>query len=276
MPQTGEGEIHVLSLQHADAIELAKTLNEIVTGAGAGGRAGGRRRRAAGGGSAAPQGIFEGARQGERRQGDQLDRRHVVAARLRVAPLRHRRLDQPRRQVFIEAVIMDLHDRPRRTARRRPSTAATPFGAERRADASSTAVSTRSNTIVAVPTDPTSLQGFALGVRGPGIAGSQNLLGTGITIPAFGVLINALAQTDDTDVLSTPHILATDNVAAEINVGENIPLQTNVGGWRSAVSAAAARRRGGRARRARRPRRRSAASPRRARTSARRSRSCPT
>jgi general secretion pathway protein D len=45
------------------------------------------------------------------------------------------------------------------------------------------------------------------------------------------VLINALASTNDADILSTPHILATDNVPAEINVGQNIPLQTNFGGF---------------------------------------------
>ena len=70
---------------------------------------------------------------------------------------------------------------------------------------------------------------MALGVRGPGLPGSANLLGTGLTIPAFGMLINAIATSGDADVLSTPHILATDNEDAEINVGQNIPLQTNSG-----------------------------------------------
>src|SRR5580704_2965299 len=37
IPHSGEGEIHVLLLQHADAVELAKTLNEIMTGAVAAG-----------------------------------------------------------------------------------------------------------------------------------------------------------------------------------------------------------------------------------------------
>jgi len=41
VPQTGEGEIHVLPLQHADAVDLTKTLNEIITGAGANTAAGG-------------------------------------------------------------------------------------------------------------------------------------------------------------------------------------------------------------------------------------------
>jgi general secretion pathway protein D len=75
-----------------------------------------------------------------------------------------------------------------------------------------------------------SLSGFALGIRGPSLPGNENFLGIGISIPAFGILLNALAQTNDADTLSTPHILATDNVPAEISVGQNIPLQTNVGG----------------------------------------------
>ncbi len=37
VPTTGEGEIHVFPLQHADATELAKTLNEIINGAGGAG-----------------------------------------------------------------------------------------------------------------------------------------------------------------------------------------------------------------------------------------------
>ena len=80
------------------------------------------------------------------------------------------------------------------------------------------------NTILPIPADPDALQGFALGVKGPGISGAQNLLGTGISIPAFGTFIQAIARTGDTDLLSTPHILALDNEDAEINVGDNVPV----------------------------------------------------
>src|SRR5262249_39259089 len=83
---------------------------------------------------------------------------------------------------------------------------------------------------ILLPT-PDQLNAFAFGIRGPGLSGSENLLGTGFSIPAFGVLINALASTNDADILSTPHILATDNIPGEINVGQNIPLQTNFGGF---------------------------------------------
>jgi general secretion pathway protein D len=83
---------------------------------------------------------------------------------------------------------------------------------------------------------------MALGVRGPDVNGTNNLFGgqTGLSLPAFGVMINAMATAGDADVLSTPHILATDNEKAIINVGENIPLQTNIGSLPSAGTGASA------------------------------------
>lgn len=89
---------------------------------------------------------------------------------------------------------------------------------------------------IGFPSDPSLLQGFAAGVRGPGIPNTTNLLGTGVSIPAFGVVLDALASSGRSNILATPHIIATDNVAAEISIGENIPLQTNVGGSTPAAS----------------------------------------
>ena len=234
--RTGEGEIHVLALQHADAVELAKTLTEIVTGAVAAGTGGG----APGKPGSTPLAIFES---GVKVSADKSTNSIVVTSSLRdFANLRTviDKLDQPRRQVFIEAVIMDL-------TIDRENQAGVAFHA---GDILNNAVSTGPTTLfgglnpfktilLPSPTD-TSLNAFALGIRGPGIAGTENLLGTGISIPAFGVLINALASTNDADILSTPHILATDNIPAEINVGQNIPLQTNFGGIGALPGAAGA------------------------------------
>jgi general secretion pathway protein D len=100
VPQTGEGEIHVLPLQHADATELTKTLNEIVQGAGGGAVA-----AKPGGVGGASQQIFEG---GIKVSADKATNSIVVTSSLRdYASLRAvvDRLDQARRQVFIEAVI---------------------------------------------------------------------------------------------------------------------------------------------------------------------------
>ena len=178
----------------------------------------------------APLEIFESRVKVSLGQGHQLHRRHLEPARLRQPAHRHRQLDQPRRQVFIEAVIMDLTiDRENQLGMAFHGGAApsTTIGStpDRRC---STEVSTRSgrSSFRAPPTPPSTPSRSACAARA--LPGNENLLGTGFSIPAFGVLINALAQHDDTDILSTPHILATDNIPAEINVGQNIPLQTNV------------------------------------------------
>src|SRR5208282_1518550 len=136
------------------------------------------------------------------------------------------RLDLPRRQVFIDAVVLAL-------AINRSNTLGFSFHGADLVPTGSLGDSLLYSGLNPLSTillpDPTTLQGMALGVRGPGIPGSANLLGTGLTIPAFAALINALASSGYADVLSTPHILATDNEDAEINVGQNIPLQTNSG-----------------------------------------------
>ena len=230
VPQSAEGEIHVLSLQHADAIELTKTLTEIVSGAAAAAAApaggGGGGRPAAGTPNPAG-GIFEG---GVKVSADKATNSIVVTSSLRdYVSLRTvvDRLDLPRRQVFIEAVIMDL-------SIRRSDQLGVNFhgGDDFSTDQGKGLIYGGLNPLktILLP-GPNDLQGMALGVRAPGIPGTENLLGTGLSIPAFGVLVNALASSGDADVLSTPHILATDNIAAEINVGENIPLQTNVGAF---------------------------------------------
>lgn len=232
IPQTGEGEIHVVGLQHAEATELAKTISEIVTGvtqgqAGAG--AGGRGQAAA---PAPSSGIFEGS---IKVSADKSTNSLVVTSSPRdYAALRQviDRLDQARRQVFIEAVVMDL-------AISRQSQLGVNFhGGAIAGDADNPALvygGLNPTRTIGLP-DPAQLQGMALGLRGPGITNSQNLLGTGISIPAFGAIVNTLATDSDSDVLSTPHILATDNVPAEINVGENVPLQQSFGGFGSGLS----------------------------------------
>jgi general secretion pathway protein D len=233
VPKSGEGEIHVLALQHADAVELAKTLTEIVTGAVA----------AAGGtqpGHAAPLTIFES---NIKVSADKATNSIVVTSSLRdFANLRTviDQLDQPRRQVFIEAVIMDL------TVDRENQLGMAFHGGDIENGPTSSGqtllyggLNPFRSISLPNPTD-SSLSAFAFGIRGPGLPGSENFLGTGISIPAFGILLNAMAQTNDADILSTPHILATDNIPAEINVGQNIPLQTNIGGLGSLPGAAGA------------------------------------
>lgn len=248
VPQhTGEGgEIHVLPLQHADAIELTKTLNEIITGAAQAGTGG----AAPGGAGGAPRptgtnDIFEGR---IKVSADKATNSLVITSSLRdYAAVRFvvDRLDQARRQVFIEAVIMDL-------SINRSDTLGVSFHGGGVLDTQLSNTGNSSivygglnplNTVLPPGSaDPSLLQGMALGIRGPDVNGTNNLFGgqTGLSLPAFGVIINALATAGDADVLSTPHVLATDNEKAIINVGENVPLQTNIGGIPSAGGAGGA------------------------------------
>ena len=226
------GDIHVVMLQHADAIELGKTLNDIITGAQAAGGAA-PAAGAKGAAGSAPLEIFESR---VKVSSDKSTNSIVVTSSLRdFANLRTviDKLDQPRRQVFIEAVIMDLTiDRENQFGMAFNGGAApsTTIGSTAGQTLLYGGLNPFRSILLPSPTDST-LNAFALGIRGPGLPGSENLLGTGFSIPAFGVLINALASTNDADILSTPHILATDNIPAEINVGQNIPLQTNSAGF---------------------------------------------
>jgi general secretion pathway protein D len=225
-----EGRIHVLSLQHAVADELAQTLTRMLSGTsaataaprGRGAAAAAPAAAAAGGGT---DGLFEGS---VRVTADKATNSLIVTSSTRdYAQLRMviDHLDGERRQVFIEAVIMDLSADRSNTLNLgwHGGATASLFGQEE------SLILGGLNAVDSI-TGPTQLQALALGVRGPDLAGTEGripLLPPGISIPAFGITLNAIATSGDSNVLSTPHIIAMDNTEAEINVGENIPLQTN-------------------------------------------------
>jgi general secretion pathway protein D len=214
-----EGRIHVLPLQHAVAEELANTLTQMLQGVAPGQR--GQQAQGPGG----P--MFEGDL---RVTADKATNSLIITSSGRdYAQLRLTidQLDMARRQVFIEAVIMDVSvDHKTRLGMSYHGGTTADLGGG--SDTLILAGFEAGNSLT-FPANPELLQGVAVGARGPELAGTQDLLGTGLSIPAFGIVLNAIATSGDANVLATPHIIATDNVAAEINVGENIPLQDNLG-----------------------------------------------
>jgi len=64
--------------------------------------------------------------------------------------------------------------------------------------------------------------GFLAGMQGPPIPAAAEL---GVALPSFGVVMHAMTRNSDVNVLSTPHILTSDNEEAEITVGQNVPFQ---------------------------------------------------
>lgn len=219
IPLEGEGRIHVHYVQNGDAAEIAGALQELIGGvsaAPAAGAAPGGRAGAAASAGATPD-LFEGA---IRVTSYEPTNALVITSSLHdYAALRSviERLDAPRRQVFIEAVIMEL------SVSRSNSLGFAFHGGlpDFPSNGDVTILGFEARRSIAV--GPELLTGLAVGVRGQNI----DAPGIGLSIPGFGVVVNALASSGDANVLSTPHIIAMDNVEAEISVGQNIPLQTS-------------------------------------------------
>jgi general secretion pathway protein D len=225
----GAGRIHVYPLENADAEEMSSTLTAVISGIQqpSGGQGGGRQGRAENRAPVeAPRSVansdsaaFEGL---VRVTHDKPTNSLVVVASVKdFLALREvlRKLDVPRPQVYIDATIVEVGiDNSRELG------TAWHAGADvRDGDVVVGGVqhSNLSSLNVATLATSTGLIGGALGSILPG---AQELLGT--SIPSYGILFQALANTSNLDVLSSPHILTTDNEEAEISVGQNIPYQS--------------------------------------------------
>src|SRR5258708_36732438 len=68
-----------------------------------------------------------------------------------------------------------------------------------------------------------SASGAVAAVEGPILTKLSNQLGFNIT--QFGLILHALQQSSDVNVISTPHLLAMDNKEATIHVGQKVPFQ---------------------------------------------------
>jgi general secretion pathway protein D len=206
LPVEGGGRIQVYYLKHADAEELAETLNSLLGGSG-------------GGGAQGAQGTPQIAGQvTEIVSGVDLVTSDVATNSLviQASPEGYQallsvieKLDIARPQVLVEALIMEV----------RLVNGATDIG-------------------IRSATDDTTLG--ALGAGGPAAAAVPFLTnflrntiktdsGTGET--SNGSLIQGVIRASATDnsinIISAPHILTSDNEEAEILVGNNIPIITS-------------------------------------------------
>lgn len=221
VPLEGEGRIHVHYVQHGAAADIASALTALVGAStprptGGTGRTAQQRRAAT---QAVSGSLFEGDIAVTAYEPSNAlvitSSLHDYTALRRVIE----RLDAPRKQVFIEAVVMEL-------GVERTSELGFAFhGGAGNFPTDGSLTVAGFDALSSIDITQNNLTGLALGVRGPTIENSQQLVG--FSVPGFGVVVTALASTGDADVLSTPHIIAIDNTEAEISVGENIPLQTN-------------------------------------------------
>jgi general secretion pathway protein D len=226
VPIAGGGRVNVAYLQHANAEDVAATLQGLTQGttnrpktpvipAGAG----------ASKGAAQSAELFQG--EVKISADKSTNSLVVVASRADFRSLQEvlEKLDIARRQVFVDAVIMEVNlDRTSELGINlhggvalNSSQGAIPL-----------VVGTKYTTGSGLPPSTSianlaNFGGFLAGLQGPAIPALKKL---GIDIPSFGVLLDAMQTSSDVNVLSTPHILTTDNEEAEITVGQNVPFQS--------------------------------------------------
>lgn len=231
IPLEDDSTIHVYYLKNAKADEIASTINSLSSGHS---RSSSKRRK-----TRTPVGSLGGVMfQGEVKvTADKPTNTLVVVASAKdYNSLRKviELLDLKRKQVYVEAVIMEISvDRNRDIGlsgnggyqtsvkgENVPVFAGTNFG-----DLSSMAV------------NPAALTGFAFGA----LTTTPISITDNISIPSFGVILKALETNNDVNVLSSPQVLTMDNEEAEFVVGENVPFPSGISnGFSSGSSSSAA------------------------------------
>ncbi|MCL2325714.1 MAG: type II secretion system secretin GspD [Proteobacteria bacterium] len=216
------GKINVIHLQNSEASEIYSALNQIISDMSA------NNARSGGQGNAQ---TSQRTLQGENISvvaNPSTNDLIVVASPRDFLAIKNviRELDRPRRQVFVEAVIMEVS-----LERSRDLGVAMHGGGGNIFDTSSgfgyagrtELNSLNSLTPATMFLGPGSVPGFLMALAGPSFqVGNMN-------IPSIGAVITALQTNTDVNVLSTPTILTLDNQEAEISVGERIPYVTNTG-----------------------------------------------
>jgi len=249
-----QADIHVIYLEHAKAEELSSTLNSLIqqsssrqqsrraTGSGATGRTSGRAsgraaregaadRQSAAGARAGQAGSLGGNFAGEVRVTHDVPTNSLVITASRDDYSRLKRvidlLDIPRKQVFVETVIMEVSDT--RINDNGVSWHGGGLGSGAAGNNPVTIIGARGSGSISPAAsllDGSLLAGLGLGIFGEAI--NVNLPGVegGLDIPAFGVVLRFLQEDQSTNVLSSPNILTLDNEEATIEIGETVPFPT--------------------------------------------------
>lgn len=214
----GEGNIQVYYLQHANAEELVKVLTTLPQADAAAGQAD----QKAGNVKIQAPAISKDVKIMADPETNTLI---VIAPRDEYLVLEDviRKLDVPRRMVYIEALIMEVKvDKSFELG--------VQWGGGGSAQDDTAQVYTGFS---GSPTDPYGVihgmqesppvlpAGFALGVLKQGIQIGD------VLFPNLGAVLTAYKDDSDVNIIATPQILTTDNKKAEIKVGENVPYITS-------------------------------------------------
>ncbi len=227
----GDGQIHVLRLKHADAEELSSTLASLAQGkpTTTTTRRGARAATPAAKAPAGAAALFQGE---VKITADKATNSLVItASKSDVASIKRviEKLDVPRFQVFVEAVILEVSiKRDRRLGVGWHAGIAPTIGDEQTPIVFANTPNNELSSLLAAanPLGLASLLGLAGAVSGPTLPGTDTIVSGGI--PAIGVVVQALQSTNDVNVVSTPHLLTMDNEEAEIQVNEKRPFPSGL------------------------------------------------
>jgi len=202
----GEGEVHVYKLQNAKAKDLVNTLTSLVKS--------GKSQQKQGQKGAAE--VFEG--EINISANEATNSLVIVSSPRDFRSLKKviEQLDVRRKQVFVEAVIMEVK-----------VSEALEYGTSFAAGGFETKIGNDKVPVFFGKAFTTPTPGLVAGLLGPVLSGTETM-GGGLSpiagIPSLGILWNALKNDSNVNVMSTPHILTTDNEEAEIIVGDTIPF----------------------------------------------------
>jgi len=238
VPVTGGGRIHVFYLKNADAEELAETLNSVISGQPAGGGGG-----APGAGGVAPvqaqalRAAITELAEGVSITADKATNALIIqASQEGYSTIRQviEKLDVRRPQVMVEALIMEvtISDNTElglngvyRTVggSRDIAVASLTDGPRPSVFGTGGDDSTSAGTV-----DDTFLDNLFVRAAKNSLRFAADANGVGPAMAVGGTLIEGIlrasANLNNTNILSAPHILTTDNEEAEIRVGNNIPI----------------------------------------------------
>ncbi len=208
----GEGRIRVYYLQHANAEELVKVLNNLPGGA----RAASKQNTKSASSLSVDVKVMADI---------ETNSLIITAPREEYLVLEDviKKLDIPRRMVYMEALIMEVQ------VTKEFAIGVQWGGSGSFADETGTLFGGFSgsqaspyNILQGVNATPPVLpSGFTMGVLKKGIE-----IG-GVYFPDLGAVINAYKNDDEINIIATPQILTTDNKKAAIKVGENVPYITS-------------------------------------------------
>jgi len=215
VPVYGQGRVHVYYLKHSDAEELAQTLNSLLSGQRSSPSAG---RSGAGAGQAqALRSAVTELAEGVSLTADPATNSLVIqASKEAYATLLEviDKLDIPRPQVLVEALIVEVDITDRQ---------ALGFSAAVRyvngdADLFFGTVAQGASAAAGASVGKQLIGAFTKGsLTNPEPNSGYN----------YAAIISAAASNADINILSSPHILTSDNEEAEIRIGNNIPIITS-------------------------------------------------